>query len=128
MFEMETPRGRWSPAWRPVGLIEALEGLRLRFKDAVARLLGGGAARAVRGIAAALLGLPPEEDALRDDPWAGHSGHGHGGWDEDDEMGGEAALAWAAPEAGGLRHWLSGWASWLLAALEPLARWLFPSA
>src|SRR4051794_20634006 len=64
-------------------LLACLDALRERFKDAVARLVGGSAARAVAGIVRLVLGTDPGEGE-DDEGYAAGDGRGRR-WHEDDE-------------------------------------------
>ena len=76
-------------------LLACLDALRERFKDAVARLVGGSAARAVAGLVRLLLGADAGEGE-EDDPY-GAAGRRYGRWDDDDEDAADAPRPGARP-------------------------------
>ncbi len=124
MNDLVTARAAPTVASRLELLVEGLGGLRERFKDAVARLVGRSAADAASDLVRLLLGLSPAneiadpyDDRYRadreQDPWY------------DDDQGDMPYAPTARPtDAGGLP--LPGFLGWVLALLPwlaPLASW-----
>ena len=107
-------------AQRTQALAHSLEGLRTRFKDGIARIVGSSAAQAVRDFMRRLLGVPildEEDDHERQDAlWSDD----HGMEDEDRYPASMERL----PDRSAPLGWLVG----LLAALVPLAAWLLSLA
>jgi hypothetical protein len=100
-----------------MALVEGLQHLRLRFQDAVARLVGGSVAGAVAGLLRRLLGWPQQ---TREDE-EGHPQRSSGWGGDDGQFQDEAEEGllggWPMPlaPAGLLWRWLSGLAAWLMA-------------
>ena len=118
MHEMFMPRDGPTLRGRVESLLGCLEGLRARFKDAVARVFGGAAARAVRDWMRSLLGGPAVEE---DDEGRNRGRHDGGGlWGDDDDELLDAGQAANTPARSGL----PGWLAWCLTAIAPVAAWL----
>src|SRR5215813_11311326 len=72
---------RWPTPWERVqSLLGCLEHLQTQFKEAIARLLGGSVAKAVRDFVRFLLGNGPETASREDD-----GSQGEDGWRREDE-------------------------------------------
>lgn len=109
------------PAEYAGGLVSGLQELRLRFQDAVARLVGRSVAGAVGGLLRRLLGWPREGEQAP--AFEGHQHRRFLGWGEDEEEDGQAG----GEMEGGLT---GGWpmppapAGWLWSCLAELTAWL----